>query len=945
VADRSVKVTIGASLAGLVEEFRKGQKAATSFSDGLKKGIASNDESIRTLGTGLATIGAVAGAGVGLAVTKFADFDQAMSSVQAATHETAGNMGLLRDAALEAGSSTVFSATESANAIEELSKAGLSTAEILSGGLAGALDLAAAGGLEVADAAQQTAIALKQFGLDGDQASHVADLLAAGAGKAVGDVSDLSAALAQSGLVANQTGLSIEETTGVLAAFADQGLLGSDAGTSLKTMLQSLTPSSAAAREEMEKLGISAFDAQGQFVGITDFAGQYRSALSKLSPEQQAASSKIIFGSDAVRAANVLYTQGAEGIQKYIDQTNDAGYAAETAAIRLDNLKGDVEALGGALDTALIQTGSGANGALRGLTQGATEAVEAYANLDPAVQGTNLALGAGVAALSTAGGAFLLAAPKVIEFRAAVDQLGPGAQKASAAIAALGKAAGAATAIVGLALAADKLSNANDKAAVSVEATSKALRSSDIESLFSGLGQDVDSYADSLRLLTGDDVNSKMERFGSTLNGALFGGAFSDQVSQTKEQLDTVGESLGQLVSGGDGDRAAALFDELAAGAAKEGVSRKELLELMPAYRDALSGTTSEQEKATGATSDQAEALAGLSGVAQAAEGDVKDLADAISGFGQTQFDVNTTTRDFEASIDDATAALEKNGQTLDVGTEAGRANGAALDGIADSALSMSAAIITQTNDQEAASAAIQRGRDAYIAASVAAGVSEEAANAYADQLGLIPSNVSTAIGATGVTKTQADIDAIQQNLAETIRNLQINIRAAVDRSQLDSLLSSIRTARSELTDLNGASSGSGRMGTYATGGPVFGPGTGTSDSIRAWLSNGEHVLTAREVRAAGGHGNIMAWRREILSGQKATAYAAGGPVGAPVSPRYAPPSVSPRVSVAPATVILNTPVYADGSLIGTMRGIAGQEVQFALATETTRLNQKWRPE
>ena len=97
-----------------------------------------------------------------------------------------------------------------------------------------ALSLAAAGQLGVAEAASIAAIAVKQFNLEGSDVPHVADLLAAGAGKAVGDVRDLSAALGQAGLVANGAGQSIEATTGVLAAFADAGLLGSDAGTSLK---------------------------------------------------------------------------------------------------------------------------------------------------------------------------------------------------------------------------------------------------------------------------------------------------------------------------------------------------------------------------------------------------------------------------------------------------------------------------------------------------------------------------------------------------------------------------------------------------------------------------------------------------------------------------------------------------------------------------------------
>lgn len=68
---------------------------------------------------------------------------------------------------------------------------------------------------------------------------------------------------------------------------------------------------------------------------------------------------------------------------------------------------------------------------------------------------------------------------------------------------------------------------------------------------------------------------------------------------------------------------------------------------------------------------------------------------------------------------------------------------------------------------------------------------------------------------------------------------------------------------RAVLPDLNGAASGNGRMGTYASGGPVHGPGSATSDSVPVWLSNGEHVLTAAEVQAAGGHSVIERWRAE----------------------------------------------------------------------------------
>ncbi len=231
----------------------------------------------------------------------------------------------------------------------------------------------------------------------------------------------MSQALAQAGLVANATGLSIEETTGGLAAFASAGLLGSDAGTSFKSMLQRLTPQSAAAQNAMDDLGISAYDAGGNFIGLADFAGNLQESLRSLTPEQRQAAMATIFGSDRVRAATILYNQGAEGIRKWTDEVNDQGYAAETAAKRLDNLQGDLEGLGGAIDSALIKQGSGANDSLRALTTAATGAVTGLSQLPEPIQQAALYLGIATAAVGLFGGAAAVGVPKVVAFKTAID--------------------------------------------------------------------------------------------------------------------------------------------------------------------------------------------------------------------------------------------------------------------------------------------------------------------------------------------------------------------------------------------------------------------------------------------------------------------------------------------------------------------------------------------
>src|SRR6185312_1645820 len=392
--------------------------------------------------------GGLIGAGVGIAVKSFADFDKSMSGVKAATHESAANMELLRTAAINAGADTAFSASEAAQGVDELAKAGISTADIMAGGLNGALSLAAAGELGVGEAAETAASAMTQFKLSGEDIPHIADLLAAGAGKAQGSVHDMGMALNQAGLVASATGLSIEETTGGLAAFASAGLVGSDAGTSFKSMLQRLTPQSEKAAKMMDELGVSAYDSQGNFVGLSEYAGILQDKLSGMTAEQRNATMATLFGSDAVRAANVLYEQGATGIEKWESAVNDAGFAAETAAIRQDNLAGDIEKLGGSLDSVFLKSGSGANDVLRGLTQGLEGVVDTIGNIPAPLLNMGLMFAGVAGGAALLGGAVITTLPKVLDTVDAFNKIAPAGSKARGAFGKVAKGAGLAAAAI-----------------------------------------------------------------------------------------------------------------------------------------------------------------------------------------------------------------------------------------------------------------------------------------------------------------------------------------------------------------------------------------------------------------------------------------------------------------------------------------------------------------
>lgn len=423
MADRTVTAIFRANVAQYQAAMAQMRASTRAVSAEITRSAAKNKQDWTQLGVGVGLAGAAVALGIGKAVSAAADFDREMSNVAAVSGATAAEMGQLREAALAAGKATVFSASESAKAQAELTRAGISTADVLGGALTGALDLAAAGQLDLTEAATVAAQALNVFDLAGSDTAHVADVLAAGANKSAADVSQLGQALRQGGLVAAQYGVDLETTVGTLAMFADNALIGSDAGTSFKAMLQRLVPQSDEAQAAMDAIGFSAFDASGKFVGLESVAEQLRAGLSDLSDQQRAAALNTIFGADAVRAASVLYSAGEQGVREYAEAVNDQGAASRNAATQLDNLRGDIEEFSGSVEAALIEFGEEADGALRKITQFGTGVVNALADLPDGVQAGAVGIGALGSAAALAAGGFLLAAPRIVATRAALDSL------------------------------------------------------------------------------------------------------------------------------------------------------------------------------------------------------------------------------------------------------------------------------------------------------------------------------------------------------------------------------------------------------------------------------------------------------------------------------------------------------------------------------------------
>lgn len=358
--------------------------------EGLKKGGSATKalgEGITDLGRSMTlglTVPIVAAGGAATAVA--ANFDDAMSQVQGALGDASADMDGLRNLALQLGADTVFSATESAQAMVELAKGGLTEAQIKGGALAASMDLAAAGQLNLADAAATTVQMMGSFGLGAGDATRIANALAGAANASSADVSDLTQAMSQCSAQASLAGWSLEDTAAALALFADHGVKGSDAGTSLKTMLQRLAAPTDQAAEAIAAYGLNIRDSNGKMKDISGIADELTGKLGGLSDAERDAALQTIFGSDASRAAAILMQSGSEGLAKYIAATNDATAAETMANAQKGELSWALENMGGAIESASIAFGTALAPAITAVAGVIGNVAEAFASLPAGVQ-------------------------------------------------------------------------------------------------------------------------------------------------------------------------------------------------------------------------------------------------------------------------------------------------------------------------------------------------------------------------------------------------------------------------------------------------------------------------------------------------------------------------------------------------------------------------------
>jgi TP901 family phage tail tape measure protein len=295
--------------------------------------------------------GAAAVAVFAKAIQGAAGLETELNVLRITAQATAEQMEAVRNEARALGRDVRLpgvSSRDAAEAMTELARAGLEVEDSIAGAR-GVLQLAAAAQISNAEATELAASALNAFGLAGDEAVHVADLLANAANEAQGSISDMGLALRQSAAVGRQVGLSLEDTTALLTILARNGLQSSDAGTALRTSLIRLINPTARASGVIRELGLRLRDAQGNI--RPEVFAEFAEATQNLSKQQRDAALAIVFGQDAIRAAAILGREGAQAFNETADALDREGAAAELAAARSVGLTGQMSALASNLET------------------------------------------------------------------------------------------------------------------------------------------------------------------------------------------------------------------------------------------------------------------------------------------------------------------------------------------------------------------------------------------------------------------------------------------------------------------------------------------------------------------------------------------------------------------------------------------------------------------
>lgn len=320
---------------------------ANSLADSLKKLFA-----VISMAAVLSQVGKYASDAIDIGK----DYTAMMSEVQALSGATGSDLALLQNTAREYGATTVFSATEAAEALKYMSLAGWD-AQQSSSALGGVLNLAAASGMELGQASDMVTDYLSAFGMQAQDSAYFADMLAHAQANSNTSAAQLGEAYRNSAANLNAAGQDVETVTSMLEAMANQGYKGSEAGTALTAVMRDITNNMEDGAIKIGETSVAVSDAQGNFRDLTDILLDVEKATNGMGEADRAAALGATFTADSTKGLNLMLNEGVENIARYEEALRGSTGAAEDMADTMnDNLNGDMANMNSAFEEMELQT-------------------------------------------------------------------------------------------------------------------------------------------------------------------------------------------------------------------------------------------------------------------------------------------------------------------------------------------------------------------------------------------------------------------------------------------------------------------------------------------------------------------------------------------------------------------------------------------------------------
>lgn len=335
----------------------------------------------------------------GIALKTGMDFEAAMSKVAAISGATSDEMQALTEQAKELGATTVFSASEAAEGMEFLARAGFNVNDIMAA-MPGMLDLAAAAAIDLGAAADITSNIMSGFGIESNKAGKVADVLAAATARSNTSVNSMGESMKMVAPVSAGLGITIEETAAAIGLLGDAGMQGGMAGTTLRTGLLRLATPTEAAKKLMKDLGLEFFDTEGNMKSLTEIIGMLEVAMANMNDQQKTQNLEMLFGKNTVSGWMALIDAGSEALGGFTEEMFESNGAAKSMAETMqDNAKGGLVQLQSAIEGLAIQLSEILIPIFNDLVAWVQKAVDWFGGLDQNTQKTIVTIAGLVAAI------------------------------------------------------------------------------------------------------------------------------------------------------------------------------------------------------------------------------------------------------------------------------------------------------------------------------------------------------------------------------------------------------------------------------------------------------------------------------------------------------------------------------------------------------------------